>query len=89
MAKVKIKAEVIKDAISKGGRVIGIRVSTDDEFINQLLEAPFTFNKTFPINISAQAIIQVFKSEMSSTINSLKQRIKDETLQGKKLEFDV
>jgi len=86
---VKVKAEVIKDAISKSGRVIGIRVSTDHELINQLLESPFTFNRTFPINMSAQAIIQIFKSDMSSTINSLKQRIKNETLQGKKLEFDV
>jgi len=86
---VKINAEIIKDAVSKKGRVIGIRVTTNDELINQLLEAPFIFNKTFPINISAQAIVQVFKSDMSSTINSLKQRIKNETLQGKKLEFDV
>ena len=86
---VKVSSKIIQDAISKGGRVIAITVNTDNEFINQLLSTPFTFRRTFPANITANAIIQVFKSEMISTINSLKQRIKDETLQGKSLEFDV
>jgi len=86
---VRVFAEVTKDAISVSGRVIAVTVNTNDEFINKLLPTPYIFNKTFPLGTSTNTIKKEFKSDISSTINSIKQRITDESLEGRKLEFNV
>ena len=86
---VRVKATVTGDKISKNGRSITVRVETDDEDVNSILKSPFELTKTFPINIVMSKIRQVLKSEISSMINSVKQRVKDEGLTGKELVFNV
>ncbi len=86
---VKINAKVTIDAVSLKGRVIGVRVNTDDEFINQTLGLPSIIQKTYPINISAQSIRKDMRSIIKSLINNAKQRIVDQSLIGKEMEITI
>lgn len=85
--KTKVTAKLLKDAISRDGRVIKMRIDTDNKEINALIDAPFEFQKTYPINIKLGDLKQQLKSDISGTINSLKQRLDDESLTD--LEFEV
>jgi len=86
---VKVTAEITLDALTDKGRVVGIRVNSDDVFINNLLGAPFMFQDTYPINLPNQAVTTKFKQDISAIIRGAKNRIRDDSLRGKKLEFDV
>jgi len=86
---VKINAKVVLDANSPEGRVVGLRVETDDQFINQTAGLPSTIQKTYSINATAQQIIQDMKQTIKDLIKSAKSRIKDESLLGRTLELEV
>jgi len=86
---VKVKAKVVLDANSPSGRVIGIRIETDSEFINQTLGLPDVIKKTYPINATAAQIKKDFKSIVIGLIASAKNRIKEQSLFGKELEIIV
>ena len=85
--KTKITATVLLDALNSTGRVIRLRVTTDDSEVNALLGTPFEFQKTYPINIKLGKLKQQLKSDISGTINNAKQRIDDEGLED--LEFEI
>jgi len=84
-----VKLQIIGDAISKAGRVITARVTTNNESVNNILGTPFNFKMTFPVNTELKKIRQVLKSQISSTVNSANRKVIDEGLIGKKLEFNV
>ena len=86
---VKVNAKVVLDANSPNGRLIGIRVETDDEFINQTLGLPSVIQKTFAINATAGQIRKALRQDILQLINNTKKRIKDESLLGKELEIIV
>ena len=86
---VKINAKVTLDAVSLKGRVIGVRVETDDEFVNQVLGLPSVIQKTYAINASAQEVRKDMKRTIKDLIRNAKQRLKDETLMGKEMEINI
>jgi len=63
---VKVTAEITLDSLTNNGRVLGIRVESDDEFINKLLNAPFIYSKTYPVNLPTQIIRKKFKQDISA-----------------------
>jgi len=86
---IEITAEVLLDARSKLGRVLEIRITTNDEFVNNTLPTPFILRKTFVKGTTQKAIRQNLKSEIEGIVISVKNKIKDEGLVGRKLVFTV
>jgi len=86
---VKVKAKVVLDANSPKGRVIGVRIETDDEFINQTLGLPTVIQKTYPINATGQEIRRDFKSNIVGLVNSAKNRLKEQSLRDREFVIEV
>lgn len=86
---VKVSGEVVQDAQSKNGRLIGIRWITDNAIINTLLKNPRIFRKTFPLNVTNSFIENEFRNTVTVEVNSAKSKLDEEGLSGKKIEFDV
>jgi len=86
---VKISAKVTTDAVSLKGRVIGVRVDTDDPFINQVIGLPKVIQKTYPISISAQDIRKDMRETIKDLIKGAKKRLKDDSLFGKEMEIEI
>ena len=78
--KTKVKIRVVKDSISKNGRMVTLSVTTNNQDVNNTLGSPFEFTKTYPLNIKLGKLKQALRAEISSTVNSAKQRIEDEGL---------
>ena len=86
---VKINAKVVLDANSPKGRMIGIRVETDDDFLNQTIGLPSVIQKTYPINATANQIRIDMKQTIKDLIRSVNRRLKDESLLGKEMEINI
>ena len=86
---VKVSAEVVQDAISKNGRLIGVSWKTDDELINKILSTPRVWRNTFGVTVTNGQIRKHFKREVISSVNSANDKLKEEGLTGKKMVFEI
>jgi len=86
---VKVTAKVIQDARSRQGRLLTVRVITDDEEINKLISSPYIFRRTYPQNSTARSIRDDVKLEITSIVLNAQSKIKDEGLMNKEFEFEV
>ena len=82
-----MKATVVNESINKSGRNVQVRYTSDDPSINQFLDLPTTWSKTFPINTKPGKMKQFFINDITSSINSAKQAIANNALIGR--EFTV
>lgn len=86
---VKVKARIIQDVRSRNGRIISAQITTDDEDINILINSPYIYRKTYPVNTTAEIVKKDMKSEIFSIISSAKGKLKDDDLAGRTIEMEV